>query len=91
MLLIVHVSVAYKRFSDNVPMAIDYELVLGLDRDQALEKALRKGLGIGGQDALEQCAEFIREPRHVAERREELMKKRERLDTARRQLTEVWL
>ena len=83
--------VAYKRFTDNIPMAIDYELVLGLDRDQALEKALRKGLGIGSPDALAQCAEYIREPRNTAERREELMKKRERLEMARRELSTVWL
>ncbi|OSC98818.1 hypothetical protein PYCCODRAFT_1417176 [Trametes coccinea BRFM310] len=84
-------QVAYKRFSDNVPMAIDYELVLGLDRDQALEKALRRDLGIGGPDAHVRCKEYLQEPRHVADRREELMKKRERLETARRKLTEVWL
>ncbi|KAI0740579.1 P-loop containing nucleoside triphosphate hydrolase protein [Earliella scabrosa] len=84
-------QVAFKRFTDMVPMAIDYELVLGLDRDQAFEKALRKGLGIGGEDSLAQCAEYIKEPRSIAERREELMKKRERLETARKQLTEVWL
>ncbi|KAI0705266.1 P-loop containing nucleoside triphosphate hydrolase protein [Cerioporus squamosus] len=84
-------QVAYKRFTDNIPMSIDYELVLGLDRDQALEKALRKGLGIGGADSYAQCAEYIREPRQIGERREELLKKRERLETARRQLTEVWL
>ncbi|TBU52257.1 P-loop containing nucleoside triphosphate hydrolase protein [Dichomitus squalens] len=84
-------QVAHKRFVDNIPNTIDYELILGLDRDQALDKALRKGLGIGGGDALAQCAEYIKEPRHVAERREELLKKRERLETARKQLTEVWL
>ncbi|KAI0359461.1 hypothetical protein OH77DRAFT_1419958 [Trametes cingulata] len=84
-------QVAYKRFSDYVPMAIDYELVLGLDRDQALEKALRTGLGIGSHDAHARCKELIQEPRHVAERREELMKKRERLETARKQLSDVWL
>ncbi len=83
--------VAHKRFIDNIPNTIDYELVLGLDREQALDKALRKGLGIGGADAVAHCAEYIKEPRHVAERREELMKKRERLEMARRQLTEAWL
>ena len=72
-------------------MAIDYELVLGLDRDQALEKALRKGLGIGGANALAQCAEYLKEPRGVSDRRDELLKKRERLEMARRQLTEAWL
>ncbi|KAI0364813.1 hypothetical protein BV20DRAFT_1029061 [Pilatotrama ljubarskyi] len=84
-------QIAYKRFCDNVPMAIDHELVLGLDRDQALEKALRTGLGIGSADAHARCKELIQEPRHVSDRREELMKKRERLETARKQLAEVWL
>ncbi|KAH9925885.1 P-loop containing nucleoside triphosphate hydrolase protein [Epithele typhae] len=84
-------QVAYKRFSDCIPMALDHELVLALDRDQALEKALHAGLGIGGDGGRAQCAEYIREPRHVAERREELMKKRERLETARKQLADVWL
>ncbi|KAI1783496.1 P-loop containing nucleoside triphosphate hydrolase protein [Ganoderma leucocontextum] len=84
-------QVAHKRFTDNVPMVIDYELVLGLDRDQALEKALRKGLGIGREDAVAQCAEFVKEPRHVAERRGELLKKRERLETGRRELLGAFL
>ncbi|KAI1783118.1 P-loop containing nucleoside triphosphate hydrolase protein [Ganoderma leucocontextum] len=84
-------QVAHKRFIDNIPNTIDYELVLGLDREQALDKALRKGLGIGGADALAHCAEYIKEPRNVAERREELMTKRERLEMARRQLNEAWL
>ncbi|KAI0753564.1 P-loop containing nucleoside triphosphate hydrolase protein [Daedaleopsis nitida] len=84
-------QVAYKRFTDNIPMAVDFELVLGLDRGQAFEKALRKGLGIGGEDSAARCAEYVKEPRHIAERREELQKKRERLETARKQLTELWL
>ena len=72
-------------------MTIDYELVLGLDREQALEKALRKGLGISNLNALSHCAEYIREPRHVAERRAELTKKQEPLETARSQLFAVFL
>ncbi|TFY61378.1 hypothetical protein EVJ58_g4548 [Rhodofomes roseus] len=35
-------QVAYKRFADNVPNAIDHELVLGLNRGQALDAVLRK-------------------------------------------------
>ncbi|KAI0764302.1 P-loop containing nucleoside triphosphate hydrolase protein [Trametes elegans] len=84
-------QVAHKRFADNVPMAIDYELVLGLDRNEALEKALRVGLGIGGVDGHKHCKEYIQEPRHISERREELLKKRERLETARHKLNEVWV
>ena len=56
-------------------MAIDYELVLGLDRGHALEKTLRKGLGIGRKDAASQCTELIKEPWLIAERRGELLKK----------------
>ena len=82
---------AYKRFCDNIANAIDDELVLGLDRGQALEKALRTGLGIGGPDVHARCKEYIQEPRQIADRREELMKRRERLETARKQLAEVWL
>lgn len=84
-------AVAHKRFTDHVPMAIDYELVLGLDRGHALEKTLRKGLGIGREDAASQCAELIKEPWLVAERRGELLKKRERLEKGRRQLLEAFL
>ncbi|KAM5545240.1 hypothetical protein V8D89_001351 [Ganoderma adspersum] len=84
-------QVAHKRFTDHVPMALDYELVLGLDRGHALEKALRKGLDIGREDAAAQCAELIKEPRPIAKRRGSLLKKRERLETGRRQLLEASL
>ncbi|KAI0628425.1 P-loop containing nucleoside triphosphate hydrolase protein [Trametes polyzona] len=84
-------QIAYKRFSDNISAAIDYELVLGLDRGQALEQSLRKGLHIGSPDGYERCKEYIQEPRHVAERRAELLKKRERLESARKELADVWL
>ncbi|KAI0333222.1 hypothetical protein GY45DRAFT_1319829 [Cubamyces sp. BRFM 1775] len=84
-------QVSYKRFCDNIANAIDYELVLGLDRGQALEKALRAGLGIGSPDVHARCKEYIQEPRQIAERREELMSRRERLETARKQLSAVWV
>ena len=72
-------------------MTINHELVLGLDRKQALEKALRGGLDIINSNALSHCAEYIKELRHVAERRAELTKKRERLETARSQLFAAFL
>ncbi|KAL6299310.1 P-loop containing nucleoside triphosphate hydrolase protein [Sparassis latifolia] len=84
-------QVAYKRFTDNIPNAIDHDLILGLKRDHALEKALRKGLGIGGTDADVQCGEYIREPPNVLLKREELQKKRERLVSARKELMDLWL
>ncbi|KAI0657630.1 P-loop containing nucleoside triphosphate hydrolase protein [Cubamyces menziesii] len=84
-------QVAYRRFCDNIANMIDHKLVLGLDRGQALEKALRAGLGIGSPDVHARCKEYIQEPRQIADRREELMKRRERLETARRQLSEAWI
>lgn len=83
--------VAYRRFCDNIANMIDHKLVLGLDRGQALEKALRAGLCIGSPDVHARCKEYIQEPRQIADRREELMKRRERLETARRQLSEAWI
>ncbi|KAG6839747.1 hypothetical protein H0H93_005082, partial [Arthromyces matolae] len=37
-------QVAYKRFADNVPLAIDYELLWGVERN--VLEALNMGLGI---------------------------------------------
>lgn len=83
--------VAFKRFVDNVPMAIDYELILGLDRGRALENALLKGLGIVGAEAHQKCKEYLQEAPSVVSRREELLRKRERLLTARQELIDLWL
>ncbi|KAI0077225.1 hypothetical protein K474DRAFT_1596469 [Panus rudis PR-1116 ss-1] len=84
-------QVAYKRFADNVPMAIDYELVLGLDRDRALENALMRGLGITGPDGFKHAREYLQEPPNIVSRREELQKKRERLISAQQELLNLWL
>lgn len=82
---------AYKRFVDNIPNAIDHELVLGLARDRGLETALLQGLGITGQDAFERCKEFLQEPPQVVAKREELQKRWERLDSAKRELMDLWM
>ncbi|EMD32895.1 hypothetical protein CERSUDRAFT_76970 [Gelatoporia subvermispora B] len=84
-------QVAYKRFIDNIPIAIDQDLVLGLDRSHQLERKLRKGLGLNGPDAYQICEEFLREPEDVSLRRDELRKKKERLAKARRELMELHL
>ncbi|KAI0782967.1 P-loop containing nucleoside triphosphate hydrolase protein [Abortiporus biennis] len=84
-------QVAYKRFADNVPMAIDHELILGLDRDRALENALRKGLGITGPDGYQRCKDFLQEPPNVVARRDELQKKLDRLEAAKKELLDLWL
>ncbi|KAF9807180.1 hypothetical protein IEO21_08339 [Rhodonia placenta] len=84
-------QVAYKRFVDYVPMAIDHELVLGLSRDGSLENVLLKGLGITGAEGQRRCQEFLQEPRDVVKRRQELQKRWERLETARKELMDLWL
>ncbi|KAH8088967.1 P-loop containing nucleoside triphosphate hydrolase protein [Cristinia sonorae] len=84
-------QVAYKRFADNVPNAIDYELVLSLDRDRALYNALLKGLGITGSEGFQRCKDFLQEPPTLVARREELQKKVERLQTAKKELLDVFL
>ncbi|KAH9917091.1 P-loop containing nucleoside triphosphate hydrolase protein [Amylocystis lapponica] len=84
-------QVAYKRFVDYVPMAIDYELVLGLDRNGALENQLLKGLGITGTEGSRRCKDLLEEPPNIVMRRQDLEKRWERLDTAKKELMDVWL
>lgn len=72
-------------------MAIDYELVLGLYRNGALESALLKGLGLTGTEGQRRCGEFLQEPQNVVTRRQELRKRWERLDTAKKELMDLWL
>ncbi|KAI0820963.1 P-loop containing nucleoside triphosphate hydrolase protein [Irpex lacteus] len=84
-------QVAYKRFVDNVPNAIDYELILGLNRDRRLEDVLHKGLGITGTDAGKKCRELLSEPPQVVARRKDLEKRRARLESAKKELMDLWL
>ncbi|KAL0945228.1 hypothetical protein HGRIS_000741 [Hohenbuehelia grisea] len=81
--------VAYKRFIDNVPLTIDFDLVLGA-KDQMFKK-LREGLGIMGPNGKKTCEDLTRESPHVAGRREELRKKRERLHAASHELLTIGL
>ncbi|EKM81299.1 hypothetical protein AGABI1DRAFT_56763 [Agaricus bisporus var. burnettii JB137-S8] len=80
-------QVAYKRFSDNIPMAIDRELVCGAGRD--ILPLLRNGLGLNSLEAHRICKELAQENTSVANRREELVKKPQRLDEASQQLLQV--
>ncbi|KAI6010935.1 P-loop containing nucleoside triphosphate hydrolase protein [Pisolithus orientalis] len=74
-------QVAYKRFIDMVPLAIDYEMVRGLER--GLHEALLDGLQVTGADAHGRCAAMLQEPAAIASKRQELTKKLERLRAAR--------
>ncbi|KAJ7775530.1 P-loop containing nucleoside triphosphate hydrolase protein [Mycena metata] len=82
-------QVAYKRIADNVPAAIDHELVRGVGRE--LLPTLYGGLGINGPEGMRICRELAQESPSVAGKREELMKRLERLETASRELMRVGL
>lgn len=79
--------VAYKRFADNVPLAVDYELVWGVERN--VLETLSKGLGVNSDHGDRICKELAQENATIAVRREELTKKLERMDLARQQLLQI--
>ncbi|KAH9976107.1 P-loop containing nucleoside triphosphate hydrolase protein [Lactifluus volemus] len=81
-------QVAYKRFVDNVPKAIDEELVLGVA--QGLQDALVNGLGLESPDAHERCVKYLAEHPRVAEKRERLLARKNRLELALEELQTVF-
>lgn len=87
--LLMITSVAFKRFTDMVPMMIDQELLRGLDWDRGLHSALTKGLGITGPGSFDKAKEYLQEPPDVKNRRESLLKRRERLQSAKRALLTI--
>ncbi|KAG6382183.1 hypothetical protein JVT61DRAFT_833 [Boletus reticuloceps] len=80
-------QVAYKRFADMVPMAIDHEIILGLQR--GIDEALREGLQITGPDGYSRCKSIVEEFSTIASARQELQKKMERLQAARQELRKL--
>ncbi|RDB20697.1 Interferon-induced GTP-binding protein Mx [Hypsizygus marmoreus] len=80
-------QVAYKRIIDNIPLAIDHELVRGIERN--VLHTLNTGLGINGPEAHRICKELAQENPNVAGRREELSKKLERMIAASQQLLRI--
>ena len=79
--------VAYKRFADNIPLAIDDVLVRGLERN--ILQALYTGLGINGPEGHRICKELAQESPQVADRRTDLAKKLERLEFASEELLSI--
>ncbi|KIM52919.1 hypothetical protein SCLCIDRAFT_1223312 [Scleroderma citrinum Foug A] len=67
-------------------MAIDYELVRGLER--GLDQALREGRRPTGAYALEHCAAMLQEPASIAEETK-ILKKLERLREVRKELRKL--
>jgi hypothetical protein len=82
-------AVAYKRYSDNVPQAVDREVVRGVERD--ILKTLCTKLGTSGPSSEKICAELAQESPQVPDGRQELMKRLERLQSAMVELMEVRL
>ena len=78
------VVVAFKRFVDNVPNAIDVELIRGVEKD--LLQTLYVGLGIHGKDGHQICGDLAKENPAVAHKREDVKKKLERLNVAMQEL-----
>ena len=78
---------AYKRFTDNVPLAIDQEFVKGVER--GIEEVLYSGLKLNGQDGQKIARELVQEPSSTATLRDQLQKKLARLNTAREELLHV--
>lgn len=77
----------YKRFADNVPLAIDLELVQGAETD--ILGTLYSNLGMNGQDGIRICKELAQESPQIADRRADLLKKLERLEIASDELLHV--
>ncbi|KAF9479395.1 hypothetical protein BDN70DRAFT_878878 [Pholiota conissans] len=82
-------QVAYKRFADLVPLALDRELVRGAgDADHVLS-ILYKHLGVNGEEGARICKELSEESPQVAGRRVDLEKKLERLEIASGELLAI--
>ena len=79
------ITVAYKRFVDNVLMGIDRILVRGMV--VGLEGVLFSGLAINGPGAYDKCKTLLSEPEDIIERRSELQKRRQR---AKEELIEIF-
>ncbi|EGN91813.1 hypothetical protein SERLA73DRAFT_127992 [Serpula lacrymans var. lacrymans S7.3] len=84
---LVIMAVAYKRFADMIPMAIDHDLVRGLETGP--ERILIKNLEATGTGGYERCQLLLEEQHSTRIRREELQKKRKRLNTAKDELRQL--
>jgi hypothetical protein len=80
--------VAYKRFVDVIPMAVDETLVRGFCR--GLEKRLFEGLGVSGDNAKEHCAAFLANSHDITLERDMLKTRRDRLSLAKKEISTIW-
>ncbi|CAE6500374.1 unnamed protein product [Rhizoctonia solani] len=80
-------QVAYKRFSDTIPLAIDHRYIRAFEK--TIQATLVAGLKISASDAHDRCAKWMAEPQSVVRKRAELTDRKERLEAARMELMEV--
>jgi len=73
-------QVAFKRFADNVALAIDMDYVRGFGK--GLETKLRRQLRVLGAGGEERCLEYFAQPRNIVAKREVLKAKSLRLEDA---------
>ena len=71
-------------------MTIDQELLRGLDWDRGVRTALVEGLEVTGPDSHEVSRRFLEEPPDIQSRREDLLKRLERLRLAKRELKSLF-
>ncbi|KAG6374237.1 hypothetical protein JVT61DRAFT_4246 [Boletus reticuloceps] len=62
-------QVAYKRFIDMVPMTIDHEIVLGMQK--GIYRALQEGLQVTGPEGQDCCKSMLEECISVVTTRQE--------------------
>ena len=71
-------------------MTVDQELLRGLDWDRGLRTALVEGLEVTGSDSFNRSRQFLQEPPDIQSRREDLLKRLERLRVAKRELQSLF-
>ena len=79
-------AVAYKRFADTVPLAIDHELVRGVGMSGEVIATLYAHLGMNDAAGHRICRDLAQESPQVADKRADLEKKLERLECAHSEL-----
>jgi GTP-binding protein EngB required for normal cell division len=77
-----YLQVAYKRFTDNVPLAIDHDFVLGVGEN--ISSILQEAFKIGDPEGKQICKDLVQQPSEISARREDLQNKLFRLDEARK-------
>lgn len=86
MLTVISISVAYKRFGDNVPKVIDADFIRAIERvDDGLDVAL-----MSMDLSTEKCMEYLQEPRAVIMERTKLAGKKQRLEAAQSKLEQYY-